>query len=192
MSINDVPGWPDYFYSASGSRRRGAIEVDVVSKASRRIICTVQGSSWDGEGGIHASADYALRTITREEAGLLECGCPAQYVADHGDHQEGCKWCNEDPPRFTREHPLGTLRDAQRAEHEERYPEQGGSRKDSPLAGRADTTEAEELLGRLKADGMLTQTADGRYHLRTYGRQALTALSLIMLEEEGVVRHEQP
>lgn len=44
---------------------------------------------------------------------------------------------------------------------------------------------ARELLGRMKADGLITQRRDGSYALRSYGRDALLALSAIHLQSGG-------
>lgn len=57
----------------------------------------------------------------------------------------------------------------------------GGSRKDGPLL--EGPTQATDLLGRLLADGLITRTASGDYHLRSYGRDALVALRLIDHQE---------
>lgn len=45
-----------------------------------------------------------------------------------------------------------------------------------------DSAQARELLARMKYDGLITQRRDGTYHLRSYGRDVLTALHAITQE----------
>lgn len=46
-------------------------------------------------------------------------------------------------------------------------------------------TPVEQLLGRMKADGLITETKQGEYLLRSYGRDVRLVLNILHAENGG-------